>query len=91
MQKSCLSLWLHVCLEPLSYSSWFLHRKCTKPNNRVTRVKQFPEAEDCEAEDSSRAQTESDNNSQVEVDIRTEETYMTYETYICEVEKTRVE
>ena len=72
-----------------------------KSNNGVTRVKQFLEAEDCEAEDceaedceaedSSRAQTESDNNSRVEVDIRTEVTYMTYETYICEAEKTRVE
>ena len=66
-------------------------RKCTKSNDRVSRVKQFPEAEDCEAENSSRARTESDNNSRVEVDIRTEETYMTYETYICEAEKTRVE
>ena len=66
---------------------WEGFRKCTKSNNRVTRVKQFPEAEDCEAEDSSHVQTESDNNSRVEVDIRTEETYMTYETYICEVER----
>ena len=65
-------------------------RKCAKPNNSVTRVKQFLEAEDCEAEDSSRTRTESDN-SRVGVDIRTEETYMTYETYICEAEKTRVE
>ena len=28
-------------------------------------------------------QMESDSKSQVEVDIQTEETYMTYETYIC--------
>ena len=62
-----------------------------KSNDRVSRVKQFPEAEDCEAEDSSCVQTESDNNGRVEVDIQTEETYMTYETYICEAEKTRVE
>ena len=38
-------------------------------------------------EDSSHMQTESDSKSQVEVDIRTEETYMTYETYICESER----
>ena len=30
---------------------------------------------------------ESDGRSRVKVDIRTEETYMTYETYICEAEK----
>ena len=41
----------------------------------------------CEVEDSSRVQTESDSRSQVKVDIRTEETYMTYETYICESER----
>ena len=37
-------------------------------------------------EDSSCTQMESDSRSRVEVDIRTEETYMTYETYICESE-----
>ena len=56
-----------------------------KSNNRVSESQQFPEAEDCEAGDSSR--TDRGSNRRVEVDIRTEETYMTYETYICEAER----
>ena len=50
-----------------------------------TGSRRFPEAEDCEAEDSSR--TDRDSNRRVEVDIPTEETYMTYETYIGEAER----
>ena len=71
---------------------WEGFRRCVKTNIEVARVKQFLEVEDpknCEAEDSSCVQTESDSRSRVEVDIRTEETYMTYETYM-RVGKARV-
>ena len=36
MQKSCVSLWLHVCLEPLSYSSWLLQREGLDSEYTVT-------------------------------------------------------
>ena len=37
----------------------------------------------CEAEDSSHTQMEIDSNSRVKVNIQSDETYMTYEAYIC--------
>ena len=43
---------------------------------------QFPETGNTVRWKTQVARRQSDSNSQVEVDIRTEETYMTYETYI---------
>ena len=68
-------------------SSWVRSQKQRYESQTVSRGRKY-----YEAEDSSCVQMENDSNSRVEVDIRTEETYMTYEAYICymRVRKTRV-